>query len=105
VTPFRATGSAAYTQIVGPPTRPEPTAEEREAAIKADRITYSAVLKRFRWDAATYELAQRHGFPARIDFDYGKDAFGYAVRREAVFSLTAIMTWLDDLCLLAKTRR
>jgi hypothetical protein len=48
------------------PDRPEPTAEERAAAQRADRIGNQAVLKLFGWSDSDFVFAEGLGFPKSV---------------------------------------
>src|SRR5438128_1704744 len=51
---------ASYGVIVGAPDKAEPP------HVEAPRLNYAAVLKKFRWSDAQFELAKRFGFPSSM---------------------------------------
>jgi len=70
-TPAPALEKGVYNDTirVGPPDRPEPTtAEEREAARRADKVLYFDLIKELGWSAREVEIAERLGL---LHADFG----------------------------------
>jgi hypothetical protein len=98
--PNQIPGEFGITAIVGPPDRPDATPEEREAARRADRITYGELRKLFPCDDATAgEIFSQPDFPNTVAFTYVGRVF---TRREAVYARSAINSFLEKRRRLAK---
>jgi hypothetical protein len=80
------------TCVVEQGNRPEPSREEREAAVRADRILFGPLAKQMTCELDEFiEITNRQGFPRPLGYQYvGR----IAARREAVYSIAAINEWL-----------
>jgi hypothetical protein len=56
-------GEYGTSMITGPEVRPDRSQEERDAERAADRITFSDVLRMFKWNDDDVERAKVFGFP------------------------------------------
>ena len=75
------------------PDKPEPTAEAREAARKADRITYSELLAEMGWTPDEFNRAKSYGFPGSL----GVIDKGWGRGRQAYYSRTKVAEWIEPL--------
>ena len=67
----------AVGEIVGIPDRPDKTEQQREAERRADRMTHSQVLKRYRMTPEQFEIAQsKFSFPKAIARTVTRDGLG-----------------------------
>jgi hypothetical protein len=73
--------------------RVEPTAEERQAANKADKIDRNALLKEHGWSDGDLEHAQAFfGFPKALGFRFAGVVW---VTRTAVYSRSEVAEWRE----------
>jgi hypothetical protein len=79
--------------VTGPPDRPDKSSEDFDRERKADRITYSAVLKQFGWTDDDFSTAKGYNFPRSI----GQKISAWGGATEWLYSRKAIAQWRANL--------